>query len=310
MNEQTKNPLLCDPETGVCEMPESISTEDILSTSTQHKPVKIIYYTDPICSSCWGIEPQLRRLKLEYGDNLEVDYRMGGLLPDWSYNSGGISKPSDVASHWEEVSLNYEMPIDGDVWLEDPLSSSYPPSVAVKAAQLQDKEKAVRFMRKLRELLFLDKKNITRWEVIRKAAIAVGLDTFQLKDDYEGRANILFEEDLAYARKIGARGFPTLFFTDKSNNQTILYGVKPYQDFESLLLKVFPEAKKKVIELSSGRSLFDYYPTLTVKEYAVIGEMSTSAAALKLENLFSTGQIDKQVIKTGSLYKARISVSY
>ena len=101
------------------------------------RPVKIVYFTDPICSSCWGIEPQLRQLKLEYGPYLDIEYRMGGLLPNWSYNSGGISKPSDVAHHWDEVSLHYDMPIDGDVWLEDPLDSSYPPSIAFKAAQIK-----------------------------------------------------------------------------------------------------------------------------------------------------------------------------
>ena len=121
------------------------------------KPVHILYFTDPICSSCWGIEPQLRRLKLEYGDQMELEYRMGGLLPSWEvYNSGSISKPSDVAHHWDEVSLFYEMPIDGDVWLDDPLSSSYPPSIAFKAAQMQDEKKAVQFLRRIREMVFLE----------------------------------------------------------------------------------------------------------------------------------------------------------
>ena len=114
----------------------------------------------PICSSCWGIEPQLRKLKLEYGNNIQIEYRMGGLLPDWNYNSGGISEPSDVAHHWDEVSVHYDMPIDGDVWLEDPLDSSYPPSIAFKAAQLQDEYKALLFMREIREMVFLQKKNI------------------------------------------------------------------------------------------------------------------------------------------------------
>src|SRR5690554_7679262 len=72
---------------------------------------------------------------------------MGGLLPDWNYNSGGISSPKDVAGHWDEVSVHYDMPIDGDLWLEDPLNSSYPPSIAFKAAQMQDEEKAFLFMR-------------------------------------------------------------------------------------------------------------------------------------------------------------------
>src|SRR5690554_1063154 len=170
MTEQT-NPLLCDIETGMCEIPIGKENDSIATiTQSSKKPVKVIYYTDPICSSCWGIEPQLRKLKLEYGNSIEIEYRMGGLLPDWSYNSGGISSPADVASHWDEASLHYDMLIDGDVWLEDPLHSSYPPSIAYKAAQMQSEEKAYLLMRKLRELLFLHKKNIAKWEHIETAA--------------------------------------------------------------------------------------------------------------------------------------------
>jgi predicted DsbA family dithiol-disulfide isomerase len=192
---QAKNPLLCDPMTGVCEVPttKQATSKDKNKTT---KPLKIIYYTDPICSSCWGIEPQLRRLKLEYGHDVAIEYHMGGLLPDWSYNSGGISKPSDVAHHWDEVSRYYNMPINGDVWLEDPLPSSYPPSIAFKAAQMQSKEKAIVLMRRMREMVFLQKKNITKWEHISAAAAGAGLDVAQLKKDYEGKAKQLFTADL------------------------------------------------------------------------------------------------------------------
>ena len=180
---ENNNPLMCDPESGICEIPTNkTSSTDSNSVKANKKPVKIIYYTDPICSSCWGIEPQLRKLKLEYGDNIEIEYRMGGLLPNWSYNSGGISKPSDVAHHWDEVSVYYDMPIDGNIWLEDPLSSSFPPSIAFKAAQMQDNEKASLFLREIREMVFLQKKNITKWEHLEFAGKKVGLDTVIEKD--------------------------------------------------------------------------------------------------------------------------------
>lgn len=153
--ESNHNPLLCDPETGSCEIPVFQQESAVVQSPEQtDKPLKVIYFTDPICSSCWGIEPQLRKLKLEYGDCLSINYHMGGLLPDWNYNSGGISKPSDVAGHWDEVSIYYDMPIDGDIWLEDPLDSSYPPSIAFKAAQLQGNDQAILFLRILREMVF------------------------------------------------------------------------------------------------------------------------------------------------------------
>lgn len=110
MNNETSknNPLLCDPETGMCEVPSNEAKDSTAKiVQSTEKQVRVVYFTDPICSSCWGIEPQLRKLKLEYGQHIDIEYRMGGLLPDWNYNSGGISKPSDVAQHWDEVSIHY-----------------------------------------------------------------------------------------------------------------------------------------------------------------------------------------------------------
>ncbi len=304
MSENQTNPLLCDPETGACEMPVAeFNTETKIIPAD--KPVKIVYYTDPICSSCWGIEPQLRKLKLEYGDYFDIDYRMGGLLPDWSYNNGGISKPSDVAHHWDEVSLYYDMPIDGNVWLEDPLASSYPPCIAVKAVQIQDKDKAVVFMRVLREKLFLDKKNITKWEVIEEAAKLSGLDTDRLKKDYEGDAKKLFEQDLTYGRQLGVKGFPTLFFSGEDGNKLTVYGFKPYTSFENALLALYPDAKKKAIDKTQPLSLFKHYPTLTAKEYAVILDLDISTAKTILEKHANEGKLEKKVIKTGTMYRIK-----
>lgn len=299
--ETKNNPLICDPEAGVCEMPGVAGATQPQQVKADNKPVKIIYYTDPICSSCWGIEPQLRRLKLEYGNDIEIDYRMGGLLPDWSYNSGGISKPSDVAHHWDEVSAYYNMPIDGDVWLEDPLPSSYPPSIAFKAAQLQDKEKAIAFLRELRELLFLKKKNITKWEYVEQAAKKTGLDSEQLKKDIEGKAKELFQEDLNYARQLGVRGFPSIFITDGSGPSEFVYGFRPYASFEASLKKIYPSATK-VEYKKDWKSLFAYYPTLTTREYSELADKSIEAGESELELLHKQGSISKFESKNGPIW--------
>lgn len=302
MKDTRVNPLLCDPITGTCEiLPEGQSAEKVTIVPV-NKPIKIIYYTDPICSSCWGIEPQLRKLKIEYGDYFEIDYRMGGLLPDWGYNSGGISKPSDVAHHWDEASLHYEMPIDGDVWLEDPLDSSYPSCIAMKAAQLQDKQKAVVFMRVLREMIYLDKKNIAKWENILEAAKLSGLDTKNLETDYKGDAKKLFEEDLQLAKSLGVRGFPTLFFLDNDNNQLKVYGSKPYESYENAIRALYPDAKKKPIVSDDPLSIFSVYPTLAVKEYAVILDMSIDKAKTILDEYYRKGNLNIRKCKNGVLY--------
>jgi predicted DsbA family dithiol-disulfide isomerase len=58
------------------------------------KPLKVQYFTDPICSTCWVVQPMLRRLKLEYGEYFDIDYRMGGL-----YLHGQIINVHQLPSH-------------------------------------------------------------------------------------------------------------------------------------------------------------------------------------------------------------------
>lgn len=303
---EQSNPLLCDLETGLCETPDStakgVTSKKVNSLS---KPIKVIYYTDPICSSCWGIEPQLRKLKLEYGSYIAIEYRMGGLLPDWSYNSGGISKASDVAHHWDEVSLHYDMPIDGDVWLEDPLDSSYPPSIAFKAAQNQDEQLAISFLRKIREMVFLQKKNISKWENLEAAAEKVGLDLEQFKSDFEGKAKRLFEEDLMLGRKLGVRGFPSLYFSDGQGNTEFVYGTRAYAFYEIAVLKLAPEAKKSEYR-RNWEALFGTYPTLTAKEFSELSGNVRAGAEEVLDVLTTQGKLVKETTKNGSLWRRKM----
>lgn len=300
---ENNNPLLCDPEKGICEMPNTASTNhNQYNTSKPQKNIKVIYFTDPICSSCWGIEPQLRKLKLEYGNSIEIEYRMGGLLPEWTYNKGGISKPSDVAHHWDEVSNYYDMPIDGDIWLEDPLHSSYPPSIAFKAAQIQDELKAIQFLRRIREMVFLEKKNITKWEYLSKAADEVDLDGEKLKRDYESNAIKLFHQDLALAQKIGIRGFPTLYFLDSSTyNQQTIYGFKPYQAFEEAILKTIPKATKESYD-NTWAYLFNKFTSLTTREFAELSGTNRFSSEKYLQELANQGKLNRIDIKNGTIW--------
>lgn len=298
------NTMQCDIETGVCEMPESF-TDGIITA--KQKPVRLIYFTDPICSSCWGIEPQMRKLKLEYGDFFDIEYRMGGLLPSWEvYGGSDVANPTEVAQHWEEAGAYYEMPIDGDLWLEDPLHSSYPPSIAFKAAQLQGEEKANYFLRRMKEMIFLEKKNITKWENLQQAALESGLDAEKLKIDFEGKGKELFNEDLQLKRQLGVRGFPTIFFTDKEDNRFKVYGSKPYENFEQALLKLYPQAIKQLIN-PSYENIFSHYPTVTTKEFSVLTDQNFEDVEKLLNDLYEQKKIDKYISKNGALWTKQIS---
>ncbi|WP_321424963.1 DsbA family protein [uncultured Bacteroides sp.] len=301
----TINTLMCSPETGVCESPETKTEASNMSISPKKSAVHILYFSDPICSACWGIEPQLRKLKMEYDNYYEIEYKMGGLLPSWDIDSKNkIKNPVELAHHWEEVGDYYGMPIDGDIWLEDPLSSSYPPSIAFKAAQLQNEEQALKFYRRIKEMLFLEKRNIAKWEWIEKAALESELDIDLLKTDFEGEAQRLFQEDLEISKKMGVRGFPTLFFSNAEGKQLVIYGVRPYMDFEEAMLKLCPQAIKQPIN-KTHEGLFDYYPTLTTHEFAVLTDRHENDALDILNNLHKLKYIEKYLSKKGALWIRR-----
>ena len=296
--EQQQN-MQCDLQTGICEIPLPEEKE----LTTIHKPVRLLYFTDPICSSCWGIEPQLRKLKQEYGAYFSIDYKMGGLLKSWGeYGGKDVGNPADVAVHWDEASEYYHMPIDGDVWKEDPLDSSYPPSIAFKAAQLQDSELAERFLRRIREMVFLEKKNITKWEHLAQAALETGLDVIRFHNDYHNKAEELFQQDLEAAKQWGVRGFPTIFFLDSEGNQFKVYGSKPYEQYEQALLKLAPDAIKQAAP-ASYEAVLNSYNTLTTKEFAFLNNKNNQEAEVILNYLEEQKQVERIISKNGPLWK-------
>lgn len=118
-------------------------------------------------------------------------------------------------------------------------------------------------------MVFLEKKNIARWEHLEKAALQTGLDAAPMKNDLDGAALQAFQKDLELARSMGVRGFPTLFLTDASGNRLTRYGAKPYARFEQNLMALLPDVPKKAFD-SSPEALFAHYPTLTTREFATL----------------------------------------
>ncbi len=276
---------------------------------TKHKEIQVLYFTDPICSTCWIIQPTLRKLKLEYDNYINIEYCMGGLLPSWDeYNSSKIMKPTDAAKHWEEVGAAHDMPLDGDIWYEDPLTSSYPPSIAFKAAQMQDPERAILFLRRIKEMVFTQKKNIIKWEHLRRAAFDVGLDSARLLRDYEGKAKELFRQDILLSQQLGVKGFPTLFFSNGDHNKFVLRGLQPYERFESIIRKMVPDAKKESYT-RTPEELFTFFPTMTEKEFVYLGNLSKEEATIILNSMYRRGSIDKYESKNGTIWISKFKAA-
>jgi predicted DsbA family dithiol-disulfide isomerase len=242
-------------------------------------------------------------MSLLYGDYLDIKYHMGGLLPSWDkYDRGIIKQPSDAANHWKEMAEKYEMPISPDVWIKYPLSSSFPPSIAIKAAQLQNKIKAYNFHRRIKELLFFESKNISEIELITKTAIEVGLDENKLINDMSKIAKVKFEEDLELANSLVINTLPTLIFSNKFNEEIILKGYQEFDDLERVILCLYPEAKAD-LSIKSAIEMFQIYPSMATHEFSFLMGLNKESSEVILEELKKSGKLQNLISKSGTIWK-------
>jgi len=279
--------MVCDVETGICgpagdaqdpQGAQGMQDPQGATKLTQFRPavkkVDMYYVTDPICSHCWALEPALRRFEHEYGRHLDVRVIMGGLLPAWdgfADRKNGIRGPEDVAHHWREVGEAARMPIDGSVWLRDPVTSSYPPSRVYVVLRERDPEVALRFLRLAREAVFAFDRNISDPAVLADVVDQLGHpdltgSAIVAEADSE-RGHELLTKDITLAREMGVRGFPTILFVNEDGAGVKVTGVRQPEAYVDALTQTLGEgAEVRTSELPTLSELFEREGRLFSKE--------------------------------------------
>ena len=150
---------------------------------------------------------------------------MGGLLRSWDQfptPEGFDSKEAYLSQLWNEQSKKYGVVMNGDIWWEQPIHSSFPASIAYYAAKIQDDQKAANYLRLIRENLFLQEKDISQTEVILNAVTEVGLDINKFKANYASFDTYkLFAKDIEELKQVQITRFPTLIFENTNGNQWV-----------------------------------------------------------------------------------------
>lgn len=275
------NPMMCDLKTGICgEAGEA--GEGIIDFSQPREKVDLYYVTDPICSHCWALEPVLRRFVMEYGAYLNVRTVMGGLLNNWDGFAdvkNGISGPADVAEHWREVGTHSRMPIDGSLWLTDPVQSSYPPSRVFKVIeQREGGEAAAAFLRRAREAVFAFNRNIGKAEVLTELVNQMGLDGAAIvKEAEEGNGPALLEQDFALAGSLGVRGFPTVIMVNEDNKGMRIAGTRTLSAYVGALKQLLPNEAVQPRPVPDLQQVLDQEGLLFFREIEVLYDLAPDA---------------------------------
>lgn len=236
--------------------------------------VDITYYTDPLCCWSWGMEPQWRRLRYEFGSAIRWRYCMGGLIPSWKVfhdSVNAVSRPAQMGPLWMEATHLTGMPIENVIWIINPPASSYLSCIAVKCAELQSPKAGEHYLRLLREALMVEGRNIAIQSQLVQVARDLTLkhpnllDEKQFLQDLEqGRGQKAFAADLQEVRSRQITRFPTLIFRRMGYKPILISGHRTYSVLLNVMRQIGPELERKIsIDEKEYRN---YWGSMTERE--------------------------------------------
>jgi putative protein-disulfide isomerase len=265
--------------------------------------VEAVLYTDPLCSWSWAFEAPARRLRHELGGQLAWHTVLGGLLPDWeSYKDplNDVGRPTQMGPSWREVHHLSGMPLDETIWLLDPPASSYPASVAVKAAGRQGAAAGEAYLRRVREAVMLERRNVARREVLLALADELAargpesFDAVRFRADLDGEAALdAFRENLKDVRFRGIGRFPTLLFRLPDGRGRMQVGYRPYPALRAALAELAPDVEP--LHRATDAVLYAAaWQGVTAREAAEALEIPTAAAERELDAAVAAGDLTRR----------------
>lgn len=212
--------------------------------------VEALYFTDPLCSWSWALEPERKRLMQEFGDGIRWRTVMGGMISDWlTYSDplNAVSRPAQMGPQWLHVKSITGVEIDERIWVDDPPASSYPACLAVKAAEFQGQDAGAHYLERVRSAVMRERRNVARTEVLLEVAEelassrVVPFEVEQFRNDLASEAaQEAFREDLKETRYREVGRFPTLIFRASHGSGVLLAGYRPYDVLHAAVLRVAP----------------------------------------------------------------------
>ena len=171
----------------------------------------LIYFSDPMCSWCYGFSPVIEDIRRTFGAALPIRIVMGGLRP-------GTEKPMteeaklEIADHWTHVHEATGLPFDGS-GMSAPgfVYDTDPAARAVVVARRDGEEMAQAFLTRAQRAFYAEGRDVTTGAVLADLAEELGLDRDPFREAWASEdAKAETWRDYAISQRAGVTGFPTL----------------------------------------------------------------------------------------------------
>ncbi|MBM7659742.1 putative DsbA family dithiol-disulfide isomerase [Bacillus mesophilus] len=267
------------------------------------KPLEIYVFIDPLCPECWALEPILKKLQIEYGKHFSIRHVLSGRLASLNLRKATLN--GSIANVWERTASRSGMSCDGDIWFENPISTPFTASIAIKAAELQGRRVGLKFLRKLQELLFLQKQNISDEDVLVECAREVGLEMDEFVQDLHSEsAAKAFQCDLQITSDMEVDQIPTLVFFNENIEEegmkvTGLYSYDVYVRIIQDLLQASPEPSIP----PPLEEFLQYFKFVATKEISVVYNLEPNEVEKEMKKLLLKQKVEVVPVKYGTFWR-------
>ncbi len=276
---------------------------------------------------------------VQFDDSLEWTFVMGGLARDLSNpdrraaGSGEQQVYGGLIREWLVAAEATGMPYDPLLWVEGPVSTSYPACMAFEAAAEQVSDGGYGFLRRLREGLMCERRKLDHAEALVEEARRAGLDverfrfalrshaiTEALGADLE-RTTALAEpaepgaggepdgEDLAgegepaagrFSRGAGGTPLPTLVFQSPAGETRSVVGFAGFDDFRTAAEAV---GARQIAGPPRVEELVARFGRVATREVEVVCELPGPRAGAELFRLAEQWHVRSLWRMTGYLWE-------
>ncbi|MEH0154950.1 DsbA family protein [Limibacter armeniacum] len=203
----------------------------------------LLYIGDPLCSWCYGIIPEIKKLKDYFGDQFDFKIALGGLRRGETTPMGQPLK-QQVKKHWVHVHESSGMPFDFEL-LNTEKSFVYDtekPCRAVVTFRMFNEEQSFSFFKDVQKAFYAEGKDTNDLSTYKSIVEKYGVDFEQfsaLFNSDEIRKET--RDEFLWVEKIGVKSFPTIALMHNDTLYAITIGYRKFEVMKAITEKILAE---------------------------------------------------------------------
>lgn len=237
------------------------------------KKIKITEFADPVCTWCWGSSPIMRALEYRYGEQIEIEYCMVGMIEDIStFNNrrleiGGENielSNRNILAHWLEASNTHGMPVEEHNFhlFNSKHRSTIPHCKAYIAAKhccprradgTTDLTQANKYLRRIQEATAAEAMHTADPEVLIDLSAVCGFKPADIKKAMESNnVNNEFKKDREKAAGYEIDTTPS-YILKYEGNEAFIRGFSSYETIENYMMSISSGSIRPITVDKEGR---------------------------------------------------------